>query len=113
MHEFGIAQGLLETVLAKARDIQAARIDTIALEIGVLCGVDQSALVFAFTALAEGTPAAGATLKMESIPLRCYCSQCRTDFECKPFQYKCPDCGANSSTIRSGREMNLISMEVT
>lgn len=113
MHEFGIAQGLLEVVLDKAKQAGAMRIDRIAMEIGVLSGVEEEALQFAFKALADGTIAQGTQLVVDKIPLRCYCEPCDCVFECKPFAYRCPTCGQSSAQVRTGKEMNLVSMEVT
>jgi hydrogenase nickel incorporation protein HypA/HybF len=113
MHEFGIAQALLETVTNRLAETRATRVASIRLHIGILAGVEQEALTFAFSALAEDTPAEGAQLLIEKIPLRCYCSTCDAIFEAKPFAYKCPACGAPSADIRTGKEMNLIAMEVT
>lgn len=112
MHEFGIAQGLLDAVLAKAQEIGAPRVISIRLEIGALAGVETGALTFAFAALAHETPAASAHLRIENIPVRCYCSTCETEFECRPADYACPKCGRTSTDVRSGRELRLISMEV-
>lgn len=112
MHEFGIAQGLLDAVIDKAREISADRITSIKLEIGVLAGIEIDALTFAFAALSDGTPAGGARLDIEKIPLRCYCETCQILFECTPSAYTCPTCGQVSSDMRTGRELKLISMEI-
>jgi len=113
MHEFGIAQGLLNTVLTKADENQASRIDVITLELGMVSGVEEEALQFAFVALSEGTKAQHAKLQIENVPLRCFCDQCQTVFECQPFIYKCPMCGKASHDVRTGQELNLVAMEVT
>jgi len=113
MHEFGIAQGLLEVVLDKAKHAGATRIDRVSMEIGVLSGIEEEALQFAFKALADGTIAQETQLVVEQIPLRCYCEPCDRVFECKPFAYRCPACGQTSARVRTGKEMNLVSMEVT
>jgi hydrogenase nickel incorporation protein HypA/HybF len=112
MHEFGIAQGLLDAVLAKAQEISAPRITSIRLEIGVLSGIEVDALEFAFAALSEDTPAAKARLMIEKIPVRCYCERCKNIFECTPAAYTCPTCGEVSPDMRTGRELKLISMEI-
>lgn len=112
MHEFGIAQGLLDAVLAKAEEIHAPRITSINLQIGVLSGIEMDALSFAFSALADGTTAHDARLDVEKIPLRCYCETCQILFECSPSAYACPTCGNVSSDMRTGRELKLISMEI-
>lgn len=112
MHEFGIAQGLLETVLNRAESAGANEIQWIKLEIGVLAGVEEEALTFAFTALSEGTKAGHAKLLIEKIPLRCQCHACGHPFTCRPFAYRCPKCGISSNNVISGKEMNLVAMEV-
>jgi hydrogenase nickel incorporation protein HypA/HybF len=113
MHEFGIAQGLLETVLRRAEEAHVRRIDSISVDIGVLSGVEEEALTFAFGALSEGTMAEHANLRVNKIALRCRCESCGKDFDCRPFSYRCPTCGRPSSTVVSGKEMNLVAMEVT
>ncbi|HMO52338.1 MAG TPA: hydrogenase maturation nickel metallochaperone HypA [Kiritimatiellia bacterium] len=113
MHEFGVAQGLLNVVLAKMAENAGSRIVWIKLEIGVLSGVEEEALRFAFTALAEGSPAQNTELRVEKIPLRCYCSVCDSVFECRPFAYRCPSCGMASHDVRTGKEMNVVAMEIT
>ncbi|HMO04490.1 MAG TPA: hydrogenase maturation nickel metallochaperone HypA [Kiritimatiellia bacterium] len=113
MHEFGIAQGLMDVVLGRAREAGATRIEQVNLAIGVLAGVEEEALQFAFRALGEDTPAAETRLVVEKIPLRCYCRPCDAVFECKPFAYRCPTCGAASAEVRTGKELNLVSMEVS
>lgn len=112
MHEFGIAQGLLEAVLAKAQEVQAPRVTAIRLAVGVFSGIETDALAFAFASLAADTPAATARLMIETIPGRCYCSACQELFECAPADYRCPRCGQTSPDMRTGREMKLIAMEV-
>ena len=113
MHEFGIAQGLLDAVLAKAQESRASRIDWIKLEIGVMSGVEEDALQFAFTAISEGTIAEKAELRIERIPVRCHCPACDRIFECTPAAYHCPGCGGVSGDIRTGKEMNLVAMEIS
>lgn len=112
MHEFGIAQGLLDAVIEKAREVNASRVSSIKLEIGVLSGIEIDALTFAFAAVSEGTAAEQAELKIEKIPVRCYCSTCELLFECTPAAYTCPTCGEVSPDMRTGRELKLISMEI-
>ena len=113
MHEFGIAQGLLEIVLTKTHENSATRVDSIKLEVGVLSGIEEEALKFAFTALSEGTEAEKADLVIDTISLKCHCATCNRLFDCDPVAYRCPDCGTPSSELIKGNEMKLVSMEVT
>ncbi len=113
MHEFGIAENILDAVLEAARANEARRVEAVRVRIGALSGVVEEALAFAFEALAEGTPAHGARLDVESGPVRCYCEACADEFIAAPLRYRCPTCGGTSRTVRGGRELNLISIEVS
>ena len=112
MHEFGIAQGLLDAVLTKAQEMNAMRITAIKLQIGVMSGIEIDALEFAFGAVAANTPAATSRLMIDIMPVRCYCERCKNIFESTPAAYACPVCGEVSADLRSGRELKLISMEI-
>jgi len=113
MHEFGIAESLLKTALEAAGRQGAARVEQVNLRIGALAGVVDEALTFAFEALADGTPAQGARLHIEAIPVTCYCSACAREFEAPRFSYRCPTCQALSRELRRGRELELVSVEVS
>lgn len=112
MHEFGIARGLLEVVLERANAAHADSVESVKLEMGILSGVEEEALRFAFDALSAGTIAGDTKLMIQRVPIRCHCGTCDQTFECSPLDYACPDCGAISAELLNGREMNIISMEV-
>lgn len=112
MHEFGIAQGLLRTALDAAAKSDAVRVERIDLRIGALAGVVEDALTFAFEALAEGTPAEGARVVVEAVPVTCYCASCAREFTAPDCTYRCPRCQILSVDLRRGREMELVSIQV-
>lgn len=109
MHELGIARNLLDLALAHAG---GACIEQIRIENGIMSGVEEHALRFAFAALAKGTCADRATLVISTRPLRCFCGHCKKEFECEPLSYYCPECGRASGDIRAGRELQMVSLEV-
>lgn len=113
MHEFGIAEGVLQACLATARQHGAGKIEVVRLRIGALAGVVEEALTFAFAALAEDTPAQHARLIVEAVPVTCYCAVCDKEFEAPRFSYRCPVCETPSAEVRRGRELELISIEVS
>lgn len=112
MHEFGIADGLLKVAIETAECANAARVEQVNLRIGALAGVVDEALTFAFDALSEDTVAQGARLVIEPVPVTCYCENCAADFEPPRFSYRCPTCQALSRSIKTGRELQLVSIEV-
>jgi hydrogenase nickel incorporation protein HypA/HybF len=64
VHEAGIADRILDIVVARAAEAGALRITSIHLEAGVLAGVSEDALRFHWEQHADGTPAEGAVLHL-------------------------------------------------
>ncbi len=64
MHEAGLADRILDIVVAQARQAGAGRIVAINLEAGILAGVSEEALRFHWEQHAAGTPAEGAELHL-------------------------------------------------
>ncbi len=112
MHELSIMQSALETALTEARRTGARKILAMRLRIGVLSGVVPEALQFAFEALATGTEAEGATLAIDDVPARFWCAPCAREFVAEAMFSDCPECHTPSANIRSGREMELVSLEI-
>jgi Zn finger protein HypA/HybF involved in hydrogenase expression len=62
MHESGVADDILEAVLARAAAANASEITTVELEVGQVPRVSVEALSFWWDQVSRGTPAEGATL---------------------------------------------------
>jgi hydrogenase nickel incorporation protein HypA/HybF len=112
MHELSIMQSALNQALDQARQAGAVRVHEIRLRIGVLSGVVPEALQFAFEALSDGTPAEGGRLTIEHVPARFWCATCNREFEAIRLFTECPECHNPSGELRSGRELELASLEV-
>ena len=112
MHEAGLMQNVLEMAFERAKAHDAARIEAINIKIGLLAGVVPDALEFAFEAMKNGTMAENARLNVEYAPVVCWCRGCEKEFKPEDFSSICPACGKNDIEIRSGLEMNLVSIEV-
>ena len=54
-----------------------------------------------------------AQLVIEKVPLSAWCETCGKEFESADFSLQCKDCGKISHDVRHGRELALVSMEVT
>ena len=113
MHEFGLAENTLALALEQARKQGAHKILEVRMQIGALTGVVEEAFEFAFDALAEHTMAAGAALVIERVPVSCFCHRCDRRFQTEIYTYLCPACGEASADVRAGRELNLVSLEVS
>ena len=67
MHEAGIADRILEIVVARASEAGAPRITAIHVEAGALAGVSEDSLRFHWEQHAAGTPAEGAVLRFTEV----------------------------------------------
>ncbi len=114
MHELGIAESALQLALAQAREAGGTRIVRIVIRVGALSGVDVEALRFGFAAVLPGTPAEGAILQIDPVAALAYCQDCQQDFvpDTDHF-FECPRCGRLSGTLRQGRELDLVRLEMT
>lgn len=113
MHEVALMQNVLEVALENAQRQNATAIHAVRLRVGALSGAVPEALEFAFEVLVRGTIAEGARLEIEKVPALCHCSSCKIDFEPDPVVFACPQCGQPSATIQKGRELEIVSLEIT
>ena len=112
MHELSIAESLIELVCEHARREGATRIRAIDLRLGELSGF-RRALYFCFEAVARGTACEGARLTIEEVPLTLHCGHC--DAVVRPrarYSFRCPTCGMPTSEVVTGREMQVVSIEL-
>jgi hydrogenase nickel incorporation protein HypA/HybF len=113
VHEISVALGLLEGVETTAREQGIAQVNVVHVRIGALSGVVRDALLFSWDVATSGTVAEGSELSIEDVPLVVFCERCESERMPQPgFGLCCPECGTPSARIVSGREMQLISMEV-
>jgi hydrogenase nickel incorporation protein HypA/HybF len=113
MHEAGLMQAALEMAFAHALQAGASRIHRMRLRVGALSGVVPEALEMAFAAATPDTPADGAELIVEQVPVICYCEQCDYEFCPNDVVYLCSNCGSLNSCVQQGRELELASLEVS
>ena len=90
----------------------ARRVRKLSLRIGALSGVVPDALRFAFDVVTRGTPAAGASLEIESVPAVCWCAGCGKEFESGDLIAECPRCHNISGELRRGRELEIAAVEL-
>jgi hydrogenase nickel incorporation protein HypA/HybF len=113
VHELSIASRVVELVAEQVRAAGAERAVTITLRIGALSCVHEDALRFSFDLVREGTPAAGADLRIVMVPVTIWCAACGREVALPGIQrFACPVCGTPSGDIRAGRELDLESIEL-
>jgi hydrogenase nickel incorporation protein HypA/HybF len=113
MHELSIATTIVEIAARHLREAGEDRAAAVTLRIGRLACVHDEALRHGFEMVSEGTPLAGAELRIVAVPVRLWCSRCEAEFELPGIQrFACPLCSTPSADIRAGRELDLESIEL-
>lgn len=113
MHELSIAVDLIDAAAERAREEGAQRIRAVYLRVGPLSGVVVRALRSAFDVAARGTPAEGAALDVEEAPVTVYCTSCRAEGEpADVYTFSCPVCGTPTPDVRSGRQLEVLALEI-
>jgi hydrogenase nickel incorporation protein HypA/HybF len=113
VHEITVALSLLDGVQATALEQGIERVSAVNVRVGALSGVVRDALLFSWDVATAETVAAGSELRIEEVPLVVFCEHCEGERTPLPgYGLVCPECGTPSPRIVSGREMQLVSMEV-
>ena len=112
MHEMSIVQSLISIIEDEMVKNSATKLMSVRLKIGEMSGVVPEALETCFEILTEKSNMKGAVLKMEIAPLMGYCRKCKKEFKVIEYDFSCPECGSADIDIISGREMNVVEIEV-
>ena len=113
MHELSIAQALIDAACEAVGQSAGSRVTRVFVQVGALAGVVSEALQFSFGIAAEGTACEGAVLQIEFVPLSVHCPRCDTSKTLTDLYSRfCPDCGGVASTILTGRELDLVQVEI-
>jgi hydrogenase nickel incorporation protein HypA/HybF len=112
MHELSIALSILD-VAAEEAERQGGRVTAIHLKLGPLSGVVKDALLSAYELAREGTDLEAAALVVEEVPLLGYCPSCAaTRGLASAQELWCPVCGTPTPEVVSGRELEVVALEV-
>lgn len=109
MHEFAIAESLVTAVVEKTGE---QRVTSVRLSLGRLAGVVADALTFSFELATLGTTLEGATLEIDEQSARALCRDCGTTFTVDDFIVLC-ECGGADVEVVGGRELQIMSVEVS
>lgn len=112
MHELSVCLSLLEQVQAIATERNAVQVTRIELKVGPLSGVESALLHSAWPMAAAGTIATDADFVVEEIAIVVRCSACDAETDALPNRLVCGDCGDYRTTVISGDEMILQSVEL-
>lgn len=112
MHELSICQSIIEQVTQIAAQNNAHTVIRIYVQIGPLSGVEAPLLQHAFPIASAGTIAQDAVLDTQLLPVRIRCNICANENEASVNKLLCSACGAWQTSLISGDEMLLTSVEL-
>ena len=112
MHELAICQSLMDQVESIAQERNSSRVVSIIVGIGALSGVESQLLRNAYPFASAGSIAEKAELIIESLPIRVRCDVCGSESEVLPNKLICKQCGDWHTTLVSGDELLLMSVEL-
>ncbi|HEY3324500.1 MAG TPA: hydrogenase maturation nickel metallochaperone HypA [Planctomycetota bacterium] len=108
MHEFGIAQAILQATIDVAKAHESRPVERVKVRIGRLRQIVPDSLTFAFEALAKDTVVAGAVLEYEIVPPRLRCKKCAAEYAPEEdWLWQCPKCGESKAELLQGEELLL------
>ncbi len=114
MHELSIAVSLVEVGCEELERQAGTRVEALHVRIGPLSGVVPGSLLTAFELAAEGTPIQGARLAIEETSVRVLCPACSEERSIESLRsFRCSDCGTPTPEIVGGRELELVSLEIS
>ena len=104
-----LTQSVVDAVCEHA---DGRRVHSVRVEVGALCAVVPDAMTFCFDLVTEGTVAAGATLEIDLRPGEARCRRCGAGFELTDPILLCA-CGSADVEVLAGRDLRILSMEVS
>lgn len=112
MHELAICHALMQQVENISAENHAQQVISIVIGMGPLSGVEAQLLEHAYPIASAGTVAEGAELIIRNLPVRVSCKQCSKESEVPANKLLCSHCGNWKTTLVSGDELMLISLEL-
>ena len=113
MHELSIALSILEVAEEQAERLGATAVFGIHLKLGPLSGVVKESLLSAYGLAREGSRLEKAELLIEETPLLVQCPTCQTSRPVISLQeLRCVECGTATADVVSGRELEIVALEI-
>ncbi len=112
MHEFSVAQNIVEIVTGSFRNSGAKKIVSVEIDVGTLSGVIIDALEFAMNSAKKESPIENAIVKINDIQAKAKCNECKKEFELSDFFSICTYCSSTNFEIIKGKELKVKSIEV-
>jgi hydrogenase nickel incorporation protein HypA/HybF len=110
MHEFSLAQEVIDLVSREAEKNKIMAIGEVLIEIGVLSGIEADAFEMALELMTKETIFENAVKQIVRVPGYGKCITCAIEFEMSQMLSTCPECNGYPSEIMGGQEFRVISI---
>ncbi len=112
MHEFSLAEEVINLAQREAEKNNVNTISEIQIEVGDLSGVEAEAFESALGLLVKDTILNNSKINIIRTPGKGHCNACNLEFEMHHMQASCPHCRAFPSIINGGQEFRVLSLLV-
>ncbi len=113
MHEMSIALEVIEIVKASLPAGAArVRVEKVNLQVGKMSAIVPRSLHFCYEIAVRNTPLAGSRLEIEEIPVVARCNGCGYEWVLESPAFQCPECDGTDIEMLSGRELDIVSIEI-
>ncbi|MFH0990785.1 MAG: hydrogenase maturation nickel metallochaperone HypA [bacterium] len=112
MHELSVAQSIVDIVHQYIPEPDVPYVRAVRIKLGKLAGIVPDSLDFSFSALTARTSLHAAHLEIDHIPFILNCKICGKDSSNDIGHQLCSHCGGADTTILSGRELQVMDIEL-
>jgi hydrogenase nickel incorporation protein HypA/HybF len=113
MHELSLADALIDKITRLVPSQDLLHVRSVRVRIGTMSGVERDTFSSAYAAIVSGTPLRDSSLAIEVIPFTVACRSCGTTTSNEAGVCLCGTCGGTDTYVRSGTELDMISIELT
>ena len=105
---------IIEGASQEAISRGGAQVHAVHLKLGPLSGVVKDALMFSYALASAGTLLENSRLVIEEVPVVVYCPNCELEKTLESIQrFCCPTCGTLTSHVVSGKQLELVAIEIS
>ncbi len=113
MHEMGIALEIIRIAVDSIpANLKNPKVERINLKVGKLAAVVPDSLKFCFEVASKDTALEGSLLHIEEIPVTARCINCGYSWTAIKPVFICEKCDSGQVDLLSGRELDIVSIEV-
>lgn len=112
MHEYSIVSSMINLCEKQAKEAKAKKIKSITIQIGKLSGIEAHFMEHCFDYFKEDSICKDAKLIMKIIDIKIECKECKKQTIVENNNYLCSFCNSKQTSLISGKELFVESIEI-